>query len=147
MTALGSELAVTPSEEGGGSEEQQEKHTGGQPTRAPSVDQTPFSRKASLNFSKTNSIYTNSLQKINSVMREQGSRSLTRLTVKSFFIEFKFHGPLEVWRQNSQGRFWTNECFANCFSNRFVVLFLRLGRTFGFCNLALHLKNNSKYFN
>ena len=47
----------------------------------------------------------------------------TRLTVKSFLIEFKFHGPLEAWRQNSQGCFWTNGYFANCFSNRFIVLF------------------------
>lgn len=50
-------------------------------------------------------------------MREQGSRSLpiTHLTVKSFFIEFKFHGPLETWRQNSQGCFWTNECLQMVF--------------------------------
>lgn len=36
----------------------------------------PFSRKASLNFSKTNSIDTNGLQKINSIMRARGSRRL-----------------------------------------------------------------------
>lgn len=47
----------------------------------------------------------------------------THLTVKSFYIEFRFHGPLEVWRENSQGYFWTNECFANCFSNTFVHFF------------------------
>lgn len=133
----------------GEKKERQGKQTGGL-HQLLECSKVPFSCKASSNFSKTNSIYTNSLQKINSIMREQESRSLpiTHLTVKSFFIEFKFHGPLEAWRQNSQGCFWTNECFANCFSNRFIVLFfLRILRTFGLCNLALCLKNNSKYFN
>lgn len=83
-------------------------------------------------------------------MREQGSRTstqFTRLTVKSFFIEFKFHGSTGLGgREFTRDAFFgLNEYFANCFSNRFVVLLsLRIVRTFGLCHLVPHLKKKEQ---
>lgn len=104
--------------------QQQRKQIGTGTCQLLQWSKTPFSLKAlETSVKKQTNIYTNNLQNINSIIRQEESKSLsyTHLMVKSF-IEFKFYGPLEVWRQKSQGCFWTNEYFA-IFFNRFIVLF------------------------